>query len=164
MHIHTHIHTPMCTNRHTAWTPLSHLIYSHFESHLPHSLQSEGQRAVITEDARRCMRERMGGGGWVGGFEWRHTPKIVLFSPFPSAVLIQPAELQTTTHTYLLLSILLGARWERKWLPAVLPPQGSFLHINTFTAWFHLSHTLKTHTQGKPGAVNDGHMQNCAHL
>lgn len=113
-----------------------------------------GKEMYEGEDAR----------GGVGEVEWQHTPRIVLLSPFPSEVLIQPVELQTTIHTYLLLSILLGARWERKWLPAALPPQGSFLHINTFTAWFHLSHTLKTHTQGKPGAVNDGHMQNCAHL
>ncbi|TNN84039.1 hypothetical protein EYF80_005645 [Liparis tanakae] len=32
----------------------------------------------------------------------------------PDEVLIQPAEVQTTAHTCLLLSILLGARWERK--------------------------------------------------
>lgn len=96
--------------------------------------------------------------------EWQPVQSIILPSSLPSEVLIQPAEVQTTTHTCLLLSILLGARWEEKWLLAVLSLQGLFPHINTFTAWLHLLQTLKTHTLGEPGAVNDGHMQNCAHL
>lgn len=96
--------------------------------------------------------------------KWQPAPRNVLLPSLPSQVLIQPAEVQTTAHIGLLLSILLGTRWERKWLPAVLPLHGLFPHINTFAAQLHLLHTLQTHTQGEPRAVNDGHMQNCAHL
>lgn len=115
---------------------------------------------------RERWSQRRHRGAW--GRRWRRGERMTAHaedrSPLPSEVLIQPAEVQTTTHTCLLLSILLRARRERKWLPAVLPPQGSFPHINTFTAQLHLLHTLKTHTQGEPEAVNDGRMQNRAHL
>lgn len=50
--------------------------------------------------------------------------------------------------TRLLLSISLEAGRRRKQLPAALPAQRAFLHINTWTALFHLLHTLRTPTRG----------------
>ena len=86
------------------------------------------------------------GGETTYGSEWQSTPRTPLI---PSDVLIQTAESQGRTHTRLLfLSISLEAGQQRKRLPAALPTQGSFLHINTFTVHFHLLHTLRTHTRG----------------
>lgn len=163
MHAQSHTHT----NRHTARTPSPHLIYSHFESPLSHSLQREGQRAMITEEARRCMREGdgdtgmcvWGGGGWMTDCA---KDRPLLFSPIRSA---NPTSGGADHRSHLPSPLhLVRGHMGGKWLPAVLPLQGLFPHINTFSAQLHLLHTLKTHTQGEPRAVNDGHMQNWAHL
>ena len=140
------MHAPTYTNRHAARVPFPHLIYSHFESPLS---QSEGQRGMITREARRHIRE--GTDRWEKERrEWQLVPRIVLSPPLPSDVLISLEEVQTTAHTCLLLSILLEARWERKWLPAPLSLQDLFSHINTFTAWLHLLQMFKTTLGGSP--------------